>query len=187
MSSTKEHIPTVFIVTGERRGGKTTFLTDLVERLNEMNFSADGILAIASSGEEMPASYTMKHITTGKLTPICDRNEVADWERIGPFYFNPAAIDTGNAILTNPEILNSDLVIIDEIGKFEIDGMIWANSVSWLLSKSTCPLILSVRDTFTDQVIEKWGLQDVQIIDIQKSTPDKASETIIKRIRINKP
>jgi len=152
-----------------------------------MNLCTDGILAIASSGEEMPDTYTLKHISTGRLNPLCDRNQVADWERIGPFHFNPSALDAGKGILTHPDILNSDLIIIDEIGRFELDGMVWAASVSWLLSNAICPLILSVRDTFTDQVIEKWDLRDVQVLDIQRSTPNEAAETIINRIKINKP
>jgi len=187
MSSTVNHIPPVFIISGKRRGGKTSFLTSLIERLNRLNIPTDGILAPASSGENMPVTYSIQHIKTGKLTVLCDRNEVKDWERIGPFYFNPAALDIGTSILKNPGILNSDLVIIDEIGRFEIEGMIWAESLSWLLSNATCPVILSVRETFTDQVIEKWGLQDVLIIDIKKSTPENAAEEIIKRIKINKP
>ena len=179
--------PAVFIITGRRRGGKTSFLIDLIEKLKGSKLSLDGILAIASSGEEIPDSYSLSHIKTGKSIPLCDRNPVKDWIKAGPFHFNPVALEMGNRIFTCPEIGNNDLIFIDEIGRFELEGKIWATSVSLLLRNAPCPLVLSVRETFTDQVIEHWNLEVSEIFDIHKTTPYKASLAIIKRIKINKP
>jgi nucleoside-triphosphatase len=180
-----EHYPPGFIVTGKRRGGKTSFLGELVERFRTMNFAVDGILAIASSADESPESYTMYNIGTGESIPLCSRMTSDNWIRVGNFYFNPMALEAGNKILTDPAVVKNDLIIIDEIGKFELDGKIWATSLSWLLRNASCPLVLSVRVTFTDQVINKWNLQIDEIFDIATATPYLASEAIINRIKTN--
>jgi nucleoside-triphosphatase len=180
-----EKHPSVFLVTGKRGEGKTTFLIDLTRKLIDMELTVDGILAPASSGREIPDSYILKHIKSGRLIPLCNRKSIKGWTRVGPFYFNPVALDAGNRILTHPGIVYNDLVILDEIGRFELEGKIWAGSLSWLLRNATCPLVLSARDTFTEQIIKKWDLPDVEIYTLSQSTTLSISETILQRI--NRP
>ncbi len=179
--------PEIFIITGKRGGGKTSFLSELIENLKGSKLSVDGILALAAQSGELPDSYSMSHIKTGASIPLCDRNPNSDWIKTGPFYFNPLALEMGNRILTNPEIVNSHVIFIDETGRFELEGKIWSTSITWLLRNASCPLVFSIRESLVEQVVEHWNLRVYEILNIQKTTPHHASRAIIKRIRINKP
>ena len=182
----KEH-PLVFIVTGRRGEGKTSFVSGLTAGFAEMNLMPDGILALTSPGKEIPGRYTLKHIQSGRMIPLCSRKQVRGWQKTGPFYFNPQALEAGNRILTHPGIKNNDLIILDEIGKFELEGRIWAESLTWLLLNVSCPLIITVREALVEQVIGHWNLSAVEIVHISKTTPPDISVEIVKRIKINKP
>ena len=179
--------PLVFIVTGKRGEGKTSFLSGLTNRFTEMNLVPEGILALTSHGKDMPDRYTLKHIQSGRMIPLCSRIQVRGWQEAGPFYFNPQALEAGNRILTHPGIKNNDLIILDEVGKFELEGRIWAESLTWLLHNVSCPLIIAVREAFVERVVRHWNLSAVEIVHISKTTPLNISGEIVKRIKINKP
>ena len=92
--------------------------------------------------------YEIQNIQTGKTLPLASRGFIENWNKTGNFYFNPEAILFGNKILTDPGLIKNDLIVLDEIGPFELDGKIWADSVSHLIITSDCPMILVVRNKF---------------------------------------
>jgi len=170
--------PVVFILCGKRGEGKTSFLADLAVQLKNTGVKTDGILAPAMPGEGLPGRYSLHHIQSGRELTLCKRDYSAGWIKAGPFYFNPEALEAGNRILTHPGILDNDLVILDEIGKFELEGLIWAGSFSRLLGRATCPLIFSVRDTYIEEIISHWDLQEAVIFNLSQSTLAGAMEDI---------
>jgi len=106
---------------------------------------------------------------------------VQGWDKIGNFYFNPDVLRRGNEALNDPQILNTDLIVIDEIGIFELDGKIWADVVSRLIDTGSISMIWVVRDALVEKVITKWALKDPVIIDIEKASIRDAEKMIISR------
>jgi len=171
--------PIVFIISGKTGSGKTTFLDQLVKRLQKQSLTVSGFLAKRSGIEDNRQGYEIHLLDTGKTIPLASREPVKDWIRISNFYFNPEAISRGEKILHDPEILNKDLIVIDEIGIFEMEGKIWADSVSHLVSNPDTLMIWVVRDTLLKKVIDKWNLQYPVIIDIQKVSIRQAEKRIL--------
>ena len=85
----------------------------------------------------------------------------------------------GKRILNDQEILHKDLVVVDEIGIFELDGKVWADSLSFLVRESQSNMIWVVRDTLIEKVIRKWNLQKPVIIDIERVSIVQAEKTIL--------
>jgi nucleoside-triphosphatase THEP1 len=81
--------------------------------------------------------------------------------------------------LNDRSINNKDLVVVDEIGIFELEGKVWADAVSLLVSKSDTYMIWVVRDTILEKVIRKWDLQDPVILDIKKVSIGQAEKRIL--------
>ena len=175
----------IFIITGKTGSGKTTFLKKLISGLQEYNLSISGFLAVKTSIKKSGRDYNLSFIGTGESIPLLSTEHVQGWNKTGNFYFNPKAILRGNSILNDPQILNKDLVVIDEIGIFELGGKIWADAISHLVSKSEKMMIWVVRDTLIERVIEKWSVQKPVIIDIQKVSIRQAEEKILSMFEIH--
>jgi len=170
---------TIFIITGKPGSGKTTFLAQLSERLLEHNLSISGFLAKRSVADEQQQIYEIHLFNTGKSISLASREAVNGWIKMDHFYFNPEALKSGNKILTDSLNNENDLIIIDEIGIFELKDKIWADSVSLLVSKSKANMIWVVRDTLIEKVKHKWNLLDPVIIDIKNVSIRQAEKRIL--------
>ena len=70
------------------------------------------------------------------------------------------------------------IVVIDEIGIFELQKKVWYNSFMQILNERRIPLIISVREKIMKEVIKNFRLKNVTLF---KSDEDinSCSETII--------
>ena len=103
--------------------------------------------------------------------------------KLGNFYFNPDAIKMGNEILQHDQ-KTADIIIIDEIGIFELQERVWFNSFQQLLESCSKPLIITVREKIVDEVIKKFGLQHVQVFGVNDHVPN-IIDTILAGLKNN--
>ena len=169
----------VFILTGDTGSGKTTFLLDMIDALRRQNISMAGFTAISDPGDGAPGVYQIADLVSGRKLPLAARRYTEGWENIGNFYFNPEAIRLGKGLLEDPRITDQDLIIIDEIGPFELSGEVWAEPVTALLDRRSCPVLLVVRASLVEKVMEQWSLPDARVFTIRETTPGQAVEHII--------
>ena len=67
------------------------------------------------------------------------------------------------------------MVVIDEVGKLELNGKGWAKQLDYLIQSGRNHLLIAVRDEFSEEVLEKWNIQHaavfetpVNLLDIEK-------------------
>ena len=168
----------VFIITGETGSGKTTYLLKLIEELKRKASSIAGFAALSIPGDGASGSYNILDLVSGKILSLATRGFNEGWEQIGNFYFNPAGIQMGKEILEDPLIINNDLIVVDEIGPFELDGKVWAESLTHLLNGQNCSVLLVVREQLVSRVIQQWRLEDAMIIKIGQIKPEQVAVTI---------
>lgn len=123
------------------------------------------------------------NIETGDIMPLSSEAHSAGWEKTGRFYFNPGAISLGNKILCNPDINNNDLVVVDEVGPFELDGKIWADSITKQIMGGSSPLLWVVRRQLAGKVIGKWKLKDPVIMDVDKYSINQGKDCILLALK----
>jgi hypothetical protein len=124
--------PSLFIVTGERRAGKTTFCHYLVELARGAGWQVAGILSLPVFANEQKITIEAQDLRTGQ------RRRLAIWRRIehapaGPhtsgWCFDPAVLTWGNRVLQ--AACPCDLLIIDELGPLEFErGEGWLAGLS---------------------------------------------------------
>lgn len=175
--------PHIFILTGNPGSGKTSYLNQLLVLLRKRNISITGFLAPVSSAGLQIQSYEIQNIETSERLPLAARKETPGWIKVGHLFFNPEAIIEGNRILSNPGISGYDLIVVDEIGPFELNDRVWADSVSGLLFLSDATMIWVVRKNLVQEVILKWNLKNTLIIDITIIKVPEAEKTILSRLR----
>lgn len=162
--------PGVFIITGKIGSGKTTCIKKLAEKLNAENVSVGGIytLRIMENGET--TGYTMVDISSGNQEKLLDINGNDQQEKIGKYFISAEAIDRGNRALQQT---NAQLMVIDEVGKLELNGGGWSEILGKLLASRQNQLLISIRKEVLNEVMDKWNLNPVMIYDTAENNDDK--------------
>jgi nucleoside-triphosphatase THEP1 len=175
--SDNDHKP-VFIITGEPGSGKTTFLLKLIEELRGKSLSIAGFAALSVPEDGPSGSFNILDLVSGMMLPLASRRFTKGWHQYGNFYFNPEGILMGKNILEDPKITDNDLIVVDEIGPFELEGQVWADPLTRLLTRQCCSVLLVVREPLVGQVIQKWNLEEAVIMEPGQINPDQAADMV---------
>ena len=74
------------------------------------------------------------------------------------------------------------VVIIDETGFLELNNGGWAEQIDKLINTSYHTLILSVRDQFVQDFIEKWCIKDYSVFNVSEKDCDEIASEICNKI-----
>lgn len=168
----------VFILTGQQGEGKTTKLIELLEELDKKCLEMAGFVAPGKWQDNLRSGFDLLDIRSIERMVLCHGKELENYTRYGRFYFNPEAISFGDFLLAEGLKQSIDLLVIDEIGLFELEGKLWANSFYKLLENSKNNLLITVRTKFLDQVISTFKLQNSIIFNLSQNSSDIASQII---------
>jgi len=174
MSSNK-----VVIITGDKGGGKTTKIVEIIDNLKRNCVAVTGFVAIGEWKNGERSRYTMVDVITGKSAIICTATITDGYDKHGRFYFNPHAVDFGETILYCSQNKVS-VVVIDEIGPFELEGEVWHNSLVHHLENTQNTLVISVRKKLVDEIVKKYNLTNVSVFNTQAG-----NDYIVKEIMQN--
>jgi nucleoside-triphosphatase THEP1 len=151
-------LKSIFIVSGEKESGKTTFLINILSLLQLNGFLAGGFVALHNIESDC---YEIKDVKTNETTPLMQR--VASFEeRPHHFKFFPKGVEMGNDCMKRLLIHPPDIAMIDEIGGYELRGKLWSSSFTQLV-ESPIPLIFTVKDRLLDKVVAKWRVEPSHI------------------------
>ena len=170
--------PTVMIVTGEVRQGKTTFLQTLLQPLAHQKISVGGFLALGVHENDERVGFDLLDIATGQTTPLCTIRPLPDAVQTGRFSFFETGMETGRALLTSEINLQHDLIFIDELGPMELNGKGWSSSVENLIRHTTTPQVWVVRRPLVERMRSKWDIGPAFMIDIGTDTAEAAMEVL---------
>ena len=142
-----------------------------------------------TKGASVPVSYThldvykrqtITNIANGKTMHLSHTRDTGGMARVGRYFFFPEAIDFGRDALSVERNRNSQIVLIDEIGAWELPGQGWATSLNELIITCDIPLIITVRKSFLDMVIENWMLQNPLVIEAEGAVVIDVLSKILK-------
>lgn len=172
----------IFIITGDRQSGKTTFLKELVTLVEKSKLPLAGFIAEGLwDNNQQRSGFNLVTLPKKESILLCDRS-TKEWLKIHSLFFNPTAISLGKSALQN--ILANAVVFIDEIGRFELEGKLWSDDLSALLSAHNGPIVLSVRNVFVDEVKKRWNLTNVTVVDAVSELPEDICKLIVKATAI---
>ena len=174
----------VILLTGETGSGKTMALQQILPELEKSGILVGGVLAPGRFPDSGPKEYDLELYPGGEKYFLSTRNKHKDWQVIGGFWFNPVAVEAGLRHLRCLPLKTFHLYLLDEIGPFELDGLLWAPKIPDLLNKGI-PMIWTVRSDIIQQVCSKWELKNPDIIIQEKGQIGKTMASIRKWLKKN--
>jgi nucleoside-triphosphatase THEP1 len=175
--------PDVFIITGNREGGKTGYLEDMVDFLSVFDIRLSGFLSKGVFTSDGQKDFMLKSLVDKKEVHLASRKHRENYYKAGRFFFNPDAILLGEKIIESSISQKTDLLIIDEIGPIELSEKIWFKSLTEAFDKLSGVVVISVRMRLLDAVREKFQIYEAFVHDITVSSPRVTGESILSLLK----
>jgi len=151
--------PAVFLITGEKGEGKTSFAGLVVEALRGRHLRVGGILAPGYWTDGLRSGFDVVDLTSGERLPLARTNPGTEaLETTGRFRFLPPGLDLGRAALDARRLADVDVAVVDEVGPLELRGLGWARSLDEIVGAGPIVLLLVVRTELAEDVCSRWRL-----------------------------
>jgi Predicted nucleotide kinase len=141
------------VITAGRNEGKTTHALSLFENVP----SISGYVSVSAEGKE---SYELLDLKTGEKSLLMKKGLKSNTS-IGPFGVVVETFERANAALIESA---SNLILIDEVGRLELSGKGFHDSLSVLTKRKDLTLILAIRDEFVTQVLSFYGIKNYALL-----------------------
>lgn len=156
------------IIYGDKNQGKTTLVKKLIK-----DALAEGKVVVGFYSEKVLVKnsligYNLVTIPQGDVFPFL-RNNVESPKKIGVFYINEGTVAIGLSQLEMAINNKVDIVVLDEVGKLELNDKGWAFGIEELLRLFHGKIIMNVRTQFLEQVIQKWNINVFHAISVKNN------------------
>lgn len=151
----------IYIISGQIEIGKTTALL-------RWTVGRTDIFGVLTPRKKNDYRYILD-VSTKECFPMQTSILSADSISVGRYYFLKEAFIIGNDIVNKAlRCINYGFIIIDELGKLELNSEGFHESISRALTKTVknkeLHLILIIRTTLLYQALEKYQIKDYQLI-----------------------
>lgn len=123
VNSMSDWKPPRFIITGEQGEGKTTLLLKILAELTSQGIRMHGIAAPGYFNEGIRSGFDVLNVHSGRTVELCSAIPTVNSIQYGRYYFRSEGLAFGKEILSQVPLPGQvDLLVIDEVGRFEIAG-----------------------------------------------------------------
>jgi len=154
----------MIIIHGDKNQGKTTQLKRIIDLLKSNNKTVAGFYSEKISKDDIVLGYDLLTISENVKTPFLNINTSKNKETIGRFSINNSALEIGNYEIEKAILKNVDYIVLDEVGKLELDNKGWHDAIIKLHSNFSNEIIFCVRTEFVESIIEKFNFKNVILI-----------------------
>lgn len=152
----------VLIISGAMGEGKTTFAGKLAENLMSKDIEVRGILTERIIENGKTTGYDILDISSKEKEKFLRITSDKKLEKIGRYSIFVQGLHKGKEALSPGQFRG--VMVIDEIGRLELENKGWAGCLSTLLDMASARLVITVRDSFVDEVIKKWNLENRYVV-----------------------
>ena len=155
----------ILILSGPVRSGKTSFLGKLVRELRRQAVGFDGFLSVSVLKDGELIGYDLHDLNGDKASPYIRKEGAVAWEKVGPYFFIPEALEMAKQIILSHR--KDNFLIVDEVGPLEIrGGGIWP-ALRVALSKPSLRCLLVVRSNVLREFRKLLGPAPLKIINVE--------------------
>lgn len=177
---TAQTYKTIIILTGKIDVGKTSFILQLIEVLKQKQLKVSGIYSRKIYQKNERIGYDVVDIKTNTSEPFLRINTHSNSDGIGMFKILPRGLQLGINSLAIANSSDSDIVIVDEIGRLELSGKGWMNQVRQLVALQQTNLLLVINENFIEELSQHLNIKNKLLIKVPDDNLIKTFERIIR-------
>ncbi len=162
------------IITGPVQSGKSSLAWALVKRLRQASIPMAGFIAKGLWENNRRCGFVLFDLRTQQMTalakrdkekifPTSDRSLMAN--RV-PYTFFKEGIAAGKQALEPDNCRQAHIIMVDEMGKMELQGKGWACCIPPLLELNQCIHIWIIRETLVDSICRLWPFKTSKVISV---------------------
>ncbi|MDD2564446.1 MAG: nucleoside-triphosphatase, partial [Salinivirgaceae bacterium] len=175
--------PKIFIISGNINEGKTTFVKALIERFKKSETPIFGLYSEKQICNNSLEGYDIVSIPENVTAPFLRIKQTSESLNYGRFSIINDGLEYGREILRKAGTGSANIIIVDEIGKMEIENIGWAKEMENLINEQDKHLILTIRAKFVDAIIEKWKITNHTIFELHNTEPQTVFQYIQNQIK----
>jgi len=141
----------VIIVTGAIGIGKTTVCKKVVRIAQRQGYRCGGIIAHKTRNQDI----IIEDVQTGETRSLASINDVYEGPRTEKYFFNPEGIDFGIQAIDRGTA--SDILLVDELGRLELNGEGFARVVDENIAGKVKNCIIVIRKELLSAFLPQLG------------------------------
>lgn len=176
----QSRIMTIIALTGAPGVGKTTVVIHVAQALKTMGVKVGGVVSRELRTNDMRTGFEFIDLTTN------DRNVLAsitgNGPRVGKYFVNLEGCHFAADRLTNA-LMNSDVIVCDEIGPMELKSKEFVDAAKNLLNADKKVIVVmhqKLHHPLTDEFRKEASL----LIKLDLDNREKVSEVLVDRLTV---
>ncbi len=161
----------VIMVTGFKHTGKTTLIERFIAAMAERGVKISGILARGAWKDGLRDGFDLVDLSDCSSVPLAKRMKHPDPNSRVIFEFFEAGLEAGARALSPERNRQSDIVIVDEVGKLEAVGEGWAPLIGPLIALRRPLYVFAVRTDCMKRISETLGLKSPEVVYVEEPDP----------------
>ncbi|MGD2123767.1 MAG: nucleoside-triphosphatase, partial [Gemmatimonadota bacterium] len=109
--------------------------------------------------------------------PMATRDPESPWPALGAFRVNPVALEMGSRALSPDGSSDLDLLVVDEVGPWELAGEGWSGALEALYGTDV-PLLAVARRSLVKDVSARLAPMGVRVWDVSVVSEKTITEAV---------
>ncbi len=119
--------------------------------------------------DNLRQGFDLVDLKSGDKIPLARRRIDPDSTALTPYQFFDNGLAAGVNALDVERCRTSSVIMVDEVGKLELNGDGWSKFLHPLLSIKSVVHIWIVREKLVEDVCKKWDLAQTEIVHVNNS------------------
>ncbi|MBP6976854.1 MAG: NTP transferase domain-containing protein [Bacteroidales bacterium] len=174
----------MLVTTGRQGEGKTSWLIRLSHLLLREFIQVGGICSLGTWADGQRDRFHVMDVENNQRSLLCNRRNSGRDIAFHHFYFKHTGLDFGLNALHKVCHTHPDVLMIDEVGGLELENQGWAPFLEILPELPVGIIVMAVRESLVERVVNRWHLTGTQVIRISETSPESLMPAIRRELEI---
>ncbi len=153
------------VITGSIQSGKSSLAWSLMEELRQLSIPMAGFIAKGMWKDNQRSGFDLFDLKRQTMTPLAKRSKFENPPPSGmPYTFLREGVNAGRRALTLENCRDAKIIMVDELGKMELQGKGWAPFIPPLLELKKSIHIWIIREALVSPICRIWPFNRTDII-----------------------